>query len=88
MDHTFENDPLKHAPEARNVRNALIQLSPEAFINLGMNEIAYVREIDSDEHGHAYAIHAANGAQISVLGDRDLAFALIRHNDLKAVTVH
>jgi len=36
----------------------------------------------------AYAIHAADGTQIAVLPDWDVAFATLRQHDLEPLNVH
>lgn len=35
-----------------------------------------------------YAVHDANGQQLALVKDRNLAFVLARQNDLSPVTVH
>jgi hypothetical protein len=35
-----------------------------------------------------YAVHAADGTQIALLPDRDVAFATVRQHDLEPVSVH
>ncbi|MCI5047543.1 MAG: DUF1150 domain-containing protein [Aquisalinus sp.] len=35
-----------------------------------------------------YALHAADGARIALMGDRDLAFAAARQNEMTPVSVH
>jgi hypothetical protein len=49
--------------------------------------VAYVKAV-STEGGIAYAVHAADGTEIAVMADRDIAFAAIRQNDLRPVSVH
>ena len=64
----------------------LKNLSPQDFLNFGVQDIAYVRSVY--ENGkHRYAVHAANGAPLSVLDDESQALAAIYQNDLEAVTV-
>ena len=35
-----------------------------------------------------YAVHAADGTQIAVLPDRNVAFATVRQHDLEPLSVH
>ncbi len=35
-----------------------------------------------------YAVHSADGEQVALVGDRDMAFDLARKNDLVPVSVH
>jgi hypothetical protein len=35
-----------------------------------------------------YAVHTADGAQLAIVADRKLAFALARQNDYQPVAVH
>ena len=62
-------------------------LSPTDFASLGMSDLAYVKPVRVDGR-MAYAIHAADGAQMAVVSDRELALAAIRQHDLEAVDVH
>lgn len=58
--------------------------------------IAYVREADpeglppgtADGPHKLYAIHDASGNRLAVVPDRDLAFAVVRRNDMVPVSVH
>ena len=54
---------------------------------LGMEDLAYVRPVVVDGTA-AFAVHAADGTQIAVIGDRDLAFAVVRQHDMEPVSVH
>jgi len=48
------------------------------------------REVRDQAEGleQLYAVHDAEGQQLALVGDRKLAFALARQNDLAPVTVH
>ncbi len=72
-----------------NVRRILEGLSPQDFLKVGLDQIAYIRPVDDgpDIHG-GYSIHAADGSEIVRLETMDLAIAAIRHNDLHPVTLH
>jgi hypothetical protein len=63
------------------------------------NQIVYVRKVAvkdlpkevQDQAGgleSVYAVHRADGAQLALVHNRALAFALARQNDLAPVTVH
>lgn len=54
---------------------------------LGMQDIAYVKSVVVDGTA-GYAIHAADGTQMALIGDRDIAFAVVRQNELEPVSVH
>jgi hypothetical protein len=65
----------------------LRQISSQEFALLGMQDVAYVRRVTvNDEAG--FAIHAADGTQVAVLPDRDIAFATVRQHDLEPLSVH
>jgi hypothetical protein len=70
-----------------NVVEKLRTLSPTDFAALGMSDLAFVKPVVV-EGKPGYAIHAADGTQMAVVGERDLAFATIRQHDLDAVDVH
>jgi hypothetical protein len=62
-------------------------MSDHDLAALGLQEVAYVKPV-SVEGNTAYAVHAADGTEIAVMADRDVAFAAIRQNDLRPVSVH
>ena len=63
------------------------RLSDNELGLLGMEDLAYVKRVVVDGTA-AFAVHAANGTQIAVIADRDLAFAVVRQHDLEPVSVH
>jgi hypothetical protein len=65
----------------------LRQLSARELGLLGVNDVAYVKRI-VDDGSEAYAVHAADGTRIAVLANRNLAFAVVRQNDMEPVSVH
>ncbi|HEV2336355.1 MAG TPA: DUF1150 family protein, partial [Stellaceae bacterium] len=65
----------------------LRQLSERELGLLGMNDVAYVKPI-LDNGAEVYAVHAADGTRIAVIANRDLAFAVVRQNDMEPVSVH
>ncbi len=62
-------------------------ISPEAFALLGAPDIAYVKPVVTD-HGAGFGIYSANGKEMAVVADRDVAFALVRQHDMEPVSVH
>jgi hypothetical protein len=62
-------------------------LSARELALFGMQDLAYVKQvIVNDVTG--YAVHAADGTQIAVLPDREIAFATLRTHDLEPLSVH
>ena len=55
---------------------------------LGMQDIAYVKDIVEDDGSKGFAVHAADGTRIAVMADRALAFAVVRQHDMEPVSVH
>ncbi len=65
----------------------LQHMSSREMALLGVQDIAYVKHVIVDDVA-AYAVHAADGTQIAVLPDRDVAFATVRLHDLEPLSVH
>ena len=63
------------------------ELSARELGLLGMEDVAYIKRVVVDD-APAFAVHAADGTQIAMLPDRDLAFAVVRQHDLEPVSVH
>jgi len=62
-------------------------MSAKELALFGMQDMAYIkRVIVNDVAG--YAVHAADGTQIAVIPDRNVAFATVRQHDLEPVSVH
>lgn len=62
-------------------------MSSQAFLALGSMNVAYVKTVTVDG-GIAYAVHAADGAELAVFDNRDLAMVAARQHDLEPVSVH
>ncbi len=62
-------------------------LSSQAFLALGSMHVAYVKRVTVDG-GTAFAVHAADGSELAVFADREVAFVTARQNDLEPVSVH
>jgi hypothetical protein len=54
---------------------------------LGVQDIAYVRPV-MVEGTAGYAICAADGTQMALTADRDIAFAVVRQHEMEPVSVH
>lgn len=64
------------------------QLSPAEFAALGMHNVAYVKPARRENGRTRYAIHTADGAEVAVVAERDVAFATVRQNDMEPLSVH
>jgi len=63
------------------------QLSAHELGLLGMEDLAYVKPVLQDGI-EAFAVCAADGTQMAVIPNRELAFAVVRQNDMEPVSVH
>jgi hypothetical protein len=63
------------------------QMSAQELALLGVQDLAYIKRVVVDGTS-GYAVHAADGTQIALLPDRDVAFATVRQHDLEPVSVH
>ena len=63
------------------------QMTANDLAMLGMQDIAYVKHVVVAGNA-GYAIHAADGTQMALISDRDIAFAVVRQNELEPVSVH
>lgn len=70
-----------------NPMERLSQISERDLMVLGLQEVAYVKPV-TVEGENAFSVHAADGTQIAVMADRDVAFAAIRQHNLEPVSVH
>jgi hypothetical protein len=81
--------------------NQDLRLSPEAFAVLGGGQVAYVREIKSEEVKglfpqapqmapgmRLFSLHAADGTPIIITDSREAAIANAREHELDTVSVH
>lgn len=83
MEHD-EHDP--HTPIDTD-ETMLRHLSGPAFAALGKGQIAYIKPVEV-ENEQAWAVHGADGSPLAVVVEREVAFALVRQNDLEPVSVH
>ena len=63
------------------------QMSARELALFGMQDMAYIKRVVVDQTP-GYAVHAADGTQIAVLPDREVAFATVRQHDLEPLSVH
>lgn len=63
------------------------QMSARELALFGMQDMAYIKRVVVDQTP-GYAVHTADGTQIAVLSDRDVAFATVRQHDLEPLSVH
>lgn len=67
--------------------NPTRSMSAQDLALWGMQDVAYIkRVVVNDETG--WSIHGADGTNIGMAHDRDLAFAAVRQHDLEPVSVH
>ncbi|MHA1114261.1 MAG: DUF1150 family protein [Alphaproteobacteria bacterium] len=81
----------RHADAARPTDDAgpdeWQRISSEQFAAFGVEAVAYVRPVvESGER--AFAVCAANGAEMGVFPKHEIAFAAIRQHDLEPLSVH
>ncbi len=62
-------------------------LSSREFGNLGLDHIAYVKSVMVDGQ-KLHSIHAADGTPLTVVGERELAFATVRQHEMNPASVH
>jgi hypothetical protein len=67
-------------------RHLLRNLSTQAFLSFGINQIAYVRSVNVSGQT-AYALHAADGSALTVIDSLEGAIIAARQNDLEPVTL-
>lgn len=63
------------------------QISPRDLAALGLSHVAYVKAV-TVEGRVAYSIHAADGTEMAVMADRDVAMSAIRVHNLEPMSVH
>ncbi len=62
-------------------------LSLSELGSFGIEDIAYVKSVTIDGNKF-HAIHAADGTPLTVVAERDLAFATVRQHDMSPASVH
>lgn len=81
---TDENNAVDGRPVASfDIRH----LSAEQLTQLGVSQIAYVKPVTVNGQ-NGFAIHAADGTQMALAGDRDVAMAAIVQHEMYPLSVH
>ena len=62
-------------------------MSVHDFTEWGVRRVAYIKKIEF-EGKQAFAVYAANGHQLAVTENLDVAYGLLFQNDLDPVNVH
>lgn len=62
-------------------------MSSRELALFGMQDLAYIKAV-SVNGVTAFAVHAADGTQVAVLPDRDVALVTVRQHDLEPLSVH
>jgi hypothetical protein len=62
-------------------------MSSRELALFGMQDLAYVKPVLVDGVT-AFAVHAADGTQVTVLPDREIALVTVRQHDLEPLSVH
>ena len=65
----------------------LKSISSREFALLGMNDMAYIKRVVVNDEPR-FAIHSADGTQLALVPDEDIADATVRQNDLEPMRVH
>jgi hypothetical protein len=62
-------------------------LSARDLGSFGIEDIAYIKSVTIDGQ-NLHAIHAADGTPLTVVAERELAFATVRQHDMSPASVH
>jgi hypothetical protein len=63
------------------------EISSKEFAHMGMQDVAYIRAVVVNDEP-AFAIYAADGTQVAVMSDREVAVATVRQHELEPLSVH
>lgn len=63
-------------------------LSMRDFGSLGLDNFAFVKAVKGPDGQRLQAIHAADGTPLTVVADREIAFATVRQHEMVPVSVH
>jgi len=70
-----------------NQQVTIRELSPQDFLMLGINDVAYVKKERQDAR-EVFVIHSADGSSITAMDSHDVAFAAVRQNGMEPLSVH
>jgi len=65
----------------------LRRLSGRDLAMLGVHAVAYIKPVTVDGE-LVFAVHSADGREMAIIADREVAMATVRQNDLEPVSVH
>ncbi len=65
----------------------LRDISTQDFAMLGVQDVAFVKPVRVDGEA-VYSIHAADGTEMGVVSNREVAFAAVRQHDMEPLSVH
>lgn len=72
----------------KNKRELLTSLSTLDFKGLGVDHVAYVREVEDPLLGEIrYNIYGADGKKLATVDNHDSAVATVKINDMETVTL-
>ena len=70
-----------------NIAEKLRHITPQDFAAMGMQQVAYIRPAVVNGVT-AFTIHAADGTQIGMAPNRDVAAAAVIQHELEPVSLH
>ncbi len=62
-------------------------ISTRDFAMLGVEDVAFVKPVEADGK-MSYSIHAADGTEMGLVSDREVAIAAVRQHELEPLSVH
>jgi hypothetical protein len=62
-------------------------LSARELGNFGLDDIAYIKSVTVDGQ-KLHSIHAADGTPLTVVSERDIAFATVLQHEMNPASVH
>ena len=65
----------------------IVRLAAQDFKTLGLEQLAYVKPVMMDGKA-TYVVYAADGTEIAVMANREIACAAVRQHDLEPLSVH
>jgi hypothetical protein len=71
----------------RNGQAVAAVVTAQSLLGWGVEQVAYVRPT-AVEDGVVYAVCSADGGEMGVFRDREVAFAACRQHDLEPLSVH
>ncbi len=70
-----------------NIAEKLRHITEQDFAVMGMQQVAYIKPTVVNGVT-AFTIHAADGTQIGIAPNRDVAFAAVVQHELEPVSLH